>query len=191
MTTPDPERARPEDLDRLCELLFQAVEWLAAKGVDQWHDMVTSAGVTDRARRRYAQAIAAGTCYVIRSNDQIVGTFILDTYADPEFWTDPTSPFDALYVHRMIVARDAAGSNLGAHMLEWASQEARRQGRDYLRLDAWSTNERLHRYYRELGLEQVRTLRLSHRGSGALFEKRIRPTASASSRTRSGPAPPK
>jgi len=176
MTT-DPEPARPDDLDRLCELLFQAVEWLASQGVDQWHDMVTPTGVTDRARRRYAQAIAAGTCYVIRSDGEIIGTFILDTYADPEFWTEPTAPFDALYVHRMIVARDAGGSNLGARMLDWAIKEARRQGRQFLRLDAWSTNERLHRYYRDRGFEQVRTLRLSHRGSGALFEKRVRPTA--------------
>jgi len=107
-----------------------------------------------------------------------------------EFWTDAASPFDALYLHRMIVAREAAGSNLGAQMLDWASRESRRQGRDFLRLDAWSTNERLHSYYRDLGFEQVRTLRLSHRGSGALFEKRVRPTTSASSRTRSGPALP-
>jgi ribosomal protein S18 acetylase RimI-like enzyme len=58
-------------------------------------------------------------------------------------------------------------------MLAWALDEARRQGKRYVRLDAWSTNDRLQRYYRDQGFEQVATHRLAHRGSGALFQAAV------------------
>lgn len=71
----------------------------------------------------------------------------------------------------MAVARTAAGQNIGARMLDWASFRAAQQGKELLRLDAWKTNPGLHRYYEGQGFTMVRLVDLPHRQSGALFER--------------------
>ncbi|MGL5810245.1 MAG: GNAT family N-acetyltransferase [Nocardioides sp.] len=153
----------------MLDLLVDAVTWLAPRS-DQWHDALDDGRPAERIRHRYADAITAGTCQVIRLDGEIVATMILDTEADPDFWPPPSAPEDALYVHQMIVSRKAAGRGIGGQLLAWARTEALRQGKPYVRLDAWRTNERLQRCYRDQGFEQVATLRLAHRKSGALFQ---------------------
>jgi len=44
-------------------------------------------------------------------------------------------------------------------------------GKQWLRLDAWSRNADLHRYYERRGFQPVRLLRFDHRGSGALYQR--------------------
>jgi GNAT superfamily N-acetyltransferase len=114
-------------------------------------------------------AIARGEVFTVRDHDQVVATFTLDDYADPDFWTESDDPKSALYVHRMIVSRAAAGHDLNAAILDWAEQHAAGAGRDWLRLDAWRTNLALHRYYERHGFQHIRTIGLPWRGSGALF----------------------
>ena len=53
---------------------------------------------------------------------------------DRVFWPDARDG-EALYVHRLAVARRFAGRGLSMIMLEWSVREAKRLGRDYLRLD--------------------------------------------------------
>ena len=77
-----------------------------------------------------------------------------------------------MYVHRMVVARDLGGRNLGAAMLDWAGRHAQRHGKPWVRLDAWRTNTALHRYYLDRGFHRVRTCELAWRGSGELFQRR-------------------
>jgi len=56
-------------------------------------------------------------------------------------------------------------------MLDWASGRAGAAGKQWLRLDAWSRNADLHRYYERRGFQPVRLLRFDHRGSGALYQR--------------------
>ncbi|MEU7909175.1 GNAT family N-acetyltransferase [Actinoplanes sp. NPDC049118] len=100
----------------------------------------------------------------------------VDDYADPEFWTAQDDPDSALYVHRMVVDRVAGGNGVGGRLLDWAERLASSLGRTWLRLDAWRTNAPLHAYYQRQGFVPVRTVNLSHRGSGALFQRRVRPS---------------
>jgi GNAT superfamily N-acetyltransferase len=105
-------------------------------------------------------------------DQHVVGTITLDDFADPEFWLPQDDPEDALYVHRAVVARAVAGQRIGATLLNWASLRAEAAGRTWVRLDAWATNTQLQSYYLGQGWAHVRTLQLSHRGSGALFQRR-------------------
>ncbi|MGH4014873.1 MAG: hypothetical protein ACRDSL_13335 [Pseudonocardiaceae bacterium] len=56
-------------------------------------------------------------------------------------------------------------------MLHWASRRATEAGKRWLRLDAWASNERLHKHYLDEGGELIRVLRFPHRGSGALSQR--------------------
>lgn len=155
--------AKPDELGTVESLLLEAGRWLASRGIDQWQFPPH----VDRVQR----AIENGECFLAVQAGEVIGTITVDDHADPEFWTEDDEPDAALYVHRMAVRRKAAGSGVGAEMLDWASKRAAQQGKAWLRLDAWKTNEGLHRYYEGQGFRMLRTVDLEHRGSGALFER--------------------
>jgi GNAT superfamily N-acetyltransferase len=117
------------------------------------------------------ESILDGDSYVAEIGGILVGSITIDRFADPEFWSRNDAPEDALYLHRMIVDRQASGKNIGGTLIDWANGIAAREGKRWLRLDAWRTNARLHDYYRSQGFDLVRVVELSHRGSGALFQR--------------------
>lgn len=162
-------RATQTDLDVVVAMVEQAASWLGRRGLDQWQYPPRTA--------RIANGILDGEVYLLDAAEQPIATITVDQNADPEFWTSDDQPQSALYVHRMVVIRAAAGRGLGSSLLDWAGERAQAAGRAWLRLDAWRTNPGLHAYYRSCGFQHVRTIELAHRGSGALFQ---RPAAAAS-----------
>ena len=60
---------------------------------------------------------------------------------------------------------------MGAELLDWAGTKAADEGADWLRVDVWTTNERLQHYYLREGFAYVRTVVLAHNPSGALFQR--------------------
>lgn len=100
-----------------------------------------------------------------------IGTITVDELADTDFWRRSDRVKDALYVHRMAVSRQRAGEGIGSAMLNWAGRRALWTGRPKLRLDAWRTNDDLHKYYEKQGFRRLRTVPVARRGSGELFER--------------------
>lgn len=168
--------ARPVDEAAIRALQDEAIAWLRSRGTDQWQNLRPARHGTGRS---LAEAISRGEVYLVRDGARIIGTVTVDDFADPEFWTPEDDPDDALYIHRMVVARSASGQDVGGQMIAWALDRTRALGRTWLRLDAWRTNPALHDYYLQHGFEHVRTVPLPHRGSGTLFQRR----ASESART--------
>jgi predicted N-acetyltransferase YhbS len=166
-------KAEPADLDTVTKLHQDARSWLSSRGLDQWQPMQTGRLSIDRVRSGFARSIAKGACFIAMDGFDPVGTITVDSFADPDFWTDQDDPTNALYIHRMIVPRSHAGRGIGEQLIDWAAERAAATGHQWLRLDAWRTNERLHDYYRSLGFQHVRTVNLPHRGSGALFQRRV------------------
>ncbi|SRR6266511_731634 len=98
-------------------------------------------------------------------------TITVDGWANPDLWTPAEAAEPALYAHKLTVARAYAGRGLGAELLDWAGSRAADSGAIWLRLDVWTTNHDLQRYYLEQGFTHVRTVILSHNPSGALFQR--------------------
>jgi ribosomal protein S18 acetylase RimI-like enzyme len=71
----------------------------------------------------------------------------------------------------MTVARAYAGQQLGAELLDWVGTRAADSCARWLRLDVWTTNDQLQRYYAGQGFTHVRTVVLEHNPSGALFQR--------------------
>ncbi|OEV02391.1 hypothetical protein AN217_03190 [Streptomyces qinglanensis] len=164
--------ATVDELSTVESLLTEASTWLASRGIDQWQ--------YPPHRDRILRALQQGDCFLALADGEPVGTIQVDTYADPEFWTPEDAPGDALYVHRMAVRRNAAGTGLGAFMLDWAGERAASVGKRWLRLDAWKDNPGLHRYYESAGFRRVRIVDLPHRRSGALYERPAKDAADIS-----------
>ena len=158
-------QARPRDAQPIMELFAEATRWLAGKGLDQWQ------GPTDRRGTLIRRDIGVRAVWVVTHLGRVVATITVDDLADDDFWRRTDRVRSALYVHRMVVARSEAGIGLGAALLDWAAERARRKGRARLRLDAWATNDALHQYYKNLEFEMLRNTPVPGRGSGALFER--------------------
>jgi predicted N-acetyltransferase YhbS len=165
-------QASASDVDAVVELRREAATWLAEIGSDQWSDASID---LSEFRRRVESSIAAGETWVaVDDEDVVVGTIAIDEHTNPGLWS-PDELEDALILHRMIrSARAPQGT--GRLLLQQATEVARAAGRGWIKLDAWTTNYDLHRYYESMGFRHVRTVHGHHTYSAALFELPVNDT---------------
>jgi GNAT superfamily N-acetyltransferase len=155
--------AKAHEVETVATLWEESAAWLKNRGVDQWQYPVRTAAI--------ASAIDDETVWLLDDDIGPVATVTLDTDADEMLWLPADEPQNALYLHRLVVARRAAGQTLGDRILDWAGAEAARRGRRWLRLDAWTSNTGLHDYYLERGFELVRLVTAVR--SGAAFQRPV------------------
>jgi GNAT superfamily N-acetyltransferase len=115
--------------------------------------------------------IDAGTVHLAEADGSTVGTMTLHEDHDEDLWTPADDPASALYLSHLGVVRSLGGHGIGAWMLAQATHQARRHGKRWLRLDARTTNTKLHAYYRQQGFHQIRTVDVPGNESGALFQR--------------------
>lgn len=171
-------RARMADIDTILDWRTQRAAWLAARGQAQWQ--------TPWPRWAVAAAIQAGQTWLAYDGPTPAASITLTAYTDLDglwksdraddadaLWHPVDDPANALYASKMMVPLDHAGAGLGSELLDWAAGRAYDAGVLWLRLDAWTTNTRLHAYYTGLGFEHVRTV--TTRASGACFQRPAQP----------------
>ena len=71
---------------------------------------------------------------------------------DRDLWAEE-EPRKAVYLHRLAIAREYAGSGLGSQILEWAIKGIRFADRSVMRLDCMAGIRPLDRFYRGHGFE--------------------------------------
>lgn len=169
-------RARLSDVDTIMEWRRELVAWLKAKGADQWSVPLPRSAV--------AATVGSGQTWLVWDGAVPQATVTLTAWPDVDglwkpdldpiaLWRPADDPADAIYVAKMMVPRALAGARLGEELLDWAGGRAFDSGLTWLRLDAWTTNDALHRYYLGQGFEHVRTV--EGRVSGACFQRPSQP----------------
>ncbi|MFF3731825.1 GNAT family N-acetyltransferase [Streptomyces sp. NPDC002476] len=163
--------AKPEDVPRLVRFRVDTAAWLTSLGTDQWS--------TPFPAEHVAASVNAGEVFLVKEREEgeAVATVTLDHNIDPEIWdlwTPEEREEPALYVHKLTVDRRYGGRGLGGRLLDWAGDRAARQGARWLRLDAWTSNVRLHRYYLQQGFRHVRTTADPDEVSGWLAQRPAR-----------------
>ena len=140
-------RSRPatvDEIDPFVALLEDAAQWMHERAIDQWRP-----GTLRAERGPFVRAQQAGELIVMEDSGRIVGGAVLHTSPDP-IWADrPES--SALYLSKLVVARDRIGSGLGERILADLEALARDRGVRWLRLDCVASNDSLARYYQRLG----------------------------------------
>ncbi|MEV0674898.1 GNAT family N-acetyltransferase [Actinosynnema sp. NPDC050436] len=139
------ERATREDADEVLRLRRGAEDWLAGRNIEQWRPGGLSVA-------EVGPQIDAGQWYVARSGDAVCGAFRL-LWSDEPVWRAENA--FAAYVHGLVTDRRYAGAGLGGRLLAWVAEHGRRAGAALLRLDCVKHNERLRRYYADLGFREV------------------------------------
>ncbi|WP_084523084.1 GNAT family N-acetyltransferase [Nocardia inohanensis] len=169
--TPHVRPARLADLGTITRFRLQRTHWLAARGSDQW----TRAGrglPIELFARAVTRSVRDGETWIAEVNGEPAGTITVNDRADQGLWS-PAELADAVIVHFMIVDLRFAGNRIGQTLLAHAGAVAREKHRDWVRLDAWTTNTALHEYYRRAGFRLARIAGPDATGpSTALFERR-------------------
>ncbi|MEU2471988.1 GNAT family N-acetyltransferase [Streptomyces sp. NPDC012842] len=142
--------ARPDDVTKLLRFREEAAAWLTRLGSDQWQRPYPA--------DRLLATIEAGSVFMVMDGDATAATITLTPYAEDGLWTDQELAEPSRFVTKLTVARMHAGQNIGGRLLDWAGDRALSEGAKWLRLDAWTTNEALQRYYLRQGFEHVRTV---------------------------------
>jgi GNAT superfamily N-acetyltransferase len=172
LTTLTIRQASADQFDTVFELLAEGVSWLRSKGLDQW-------STWEKWRDKMRPSLERGDVWLLCDGDSVIGTVTVETNGDSDFWTTGELGEAAGYVSKLAIRRDRAGDELGRLLLDWAGDHAYRYGCDWLRLDAWKGNERLHAYYLDRGWTYLRTAEAPGRHSGALFQIVARPLGEA------------
>jgi ribosomal protein S18 acetylase RimI-like enzyme len=161
--------AAVEDVPALLALRTEAEEWLRTKGTDQWSDPETG----EKAITKWRASIDEGRAWVVvDERDEVLAT-VSRGPVDRDFWRDADRPESALYLYKLIVAREASGRSLGTRVIDWMCRLAALEGRTWVRIDTWRTNTELHTYYERLGFKHVRTEAPAHRRSGWLAQRPV------------------
>lgn len=141
-----------------------AAAWLSTLGTDQWQYPIKMYNIDAE--------IGSRSCWIVeRVPGDPVGIVTVDTEADPTMWQPADQPDKALYLHRLAARDDMRGRELGSSILDWAGRRAQSAGKQWIRLDAWTTNPGLHKYYLDRGFRLVRMVTGLDIVSGALFER--------------------
>jgi predicted N-acetyltransferase YhbS len=154
--------ARPDDTEVVAELLDEATRWVGERGFEQWP--------LPFPRTQIVEAIARGEVFVAEHDGEPIGTVTILT-EDPQYWG--ARPPDALYVHKLAVARAHAGRGFGTAVIRWADRRAASLGRRFLRLDCLGDSAGIRRYYEQLGFEHRGDLVRGDRNM-CIYERRVR-----------------
>jgi GNAT superfamily N-acetyltransferase len=169
----------------ILDLIAWSAKWLQeCKNTDQWARPWPDEAARDA---RVAHGIEDGLTWIVedRMGGQ-VGTVTYRDQGNPRLWTGAELGEPAVYVSRLIVAREHAGRHIGASLLDWAGRRGTaRWNARWIRVDVWTTNLALHSYYTLNGFAHLRTLQFQDNWeypSAALFQKptaRVSPSAAA------------
>ena len=78
---------------------------------------------------------------------------IYDIYgSDEEYWNNDN---DSYFLHHF--ATRLGNKGIGSVMLEFAYQKCLEDGKEYLRLDSWGSNDGLTKYYENMNFVNVKT----------------------------------
>jgi ribosomal protein S18 acetylase RimI-like enzyme len=161
--------AAPQDVEEVVRLRHESADWLATLGTDQWQQPWPT---PEDERKRLNKSFEQKTTWIVKDRSKAVATFAIDTFSDPHLWEPEEQAERALYIHRFIVDHSYSGVGLGARLVDLIDAWAAHDDYRWLRVDVWTTNTRLHKYYERIRFSHVRTIESDY-PSGALFQRKV------------------
>ncbi|MBR6788125.1 MAG: GNAT family N-acetyltransferase [Clostridia bacterium] len=132
---------------QMFDLIVQRIRWMDEKGIRQWNVTGYDTAYPLESKK---EACRKGQAFgLVDAEGRILCAAIL--LEEDEYW--PRDGVNALYVHSLASRSDCPGA--GAAFLRAAENYAREMGKEYLRLDSQTNNEKLSRYYIEQGFREA------------------------------------
>ncbi|WP_298349612.1 N-acetyltransferase [Runella sp.] len=83
-----------------------------------------------------------------------IACVFMTAYNDPAIW-DEKDRDSAIYVHRIVTNPTFRGKGFVQIITDWAMDYARSNNIDFVRLDTWQDNAKLHQIYQKAGFTYV------------------------------------
>ncbi|HYZ53632.1 MAG TPA: GNAT family N-acetyltransferase [Streptosporangiaceae bacterium] len=169
-------RATVEDLAVILDMIDEAKAWLRTKGTDQWSkDWPDKDGRrrSDRVEHSLKEETTWLVRLVVQGREIPVATVTIEKKANPDVWPgQEKTGGSAAYLSRLVTARGFAGLQIGAALIDWACAYAEREYHaKSIRIDVWTNNCALHKYYENLDFEARGKCPNEDYPSRALFER--------------------
>jgi GNAT superfamily N-acetyltransferase len=164
--------AGTEDLNVVATVLEDAGRFVHSLGIQAW----PSGTFTEQdgwGRQQLQDALRVAGLFLAEVDGEPAATVSLFE-VDERFWAG--AALDALYIHKLAVARRFAGLGLGRAIVEWSAVRARAAGKRFLRLDCPRDDDVLRRYYERAGFVHRGDL-TSRAFEASLYERDLRPEA--------------
>lgn len=162
-------RASAADYRAVRTLLTEASRWLETMGTDQWAKPWPD---ENGRNERVKGAIDAGRTWIVLAGHSRLAATLTASPNHHGIWPEESGLDPAVYVRRLTVSRKYSGLGLGRQLLDWAGLRASDEfGARWVRVDVWTTNTRLHRYYEDQGFEKYGRSPIPDYPSAALFQK--------------------
>jgi ribosomal protein S18 acetylase RimI-like enzyme len=161
--------AQQSDIPAITGVLTDATQYKLEQGDTSWGD---EGWFHHEIQERMDDG---STFYLVKQGDEMIGTVSL-SWQDERNWGD--RPNDAGYMHQLAVKDGHHGNDLGGRIMDWLAKEAKKENRQFLRLDCDANNEGLCSYYEEHGFVRVGTNSRQDNEMGtyeaALYERPVR-----------------
>ena len=145
--------ASTESLDAFITLLDEVGEWLWNKGVKQWEP-----GEHRKKEVQLRTLVERGCLVLAYDGDRLAGGCILSEILPGEW---PEGVDDGLMFGSFVVARFAAGQDVGHQIIQGAIQFATKRQQPAIRLDCWEGNDFLKAYYQREGFTMLDPIHLA------------------------------
>lgn len=134
----------PEDIDVIFRLYDEATLYQQSVGTSQWKGFEKA--LIEEEIREQRQ-------WKIMEDDQVACVFVI-TFSDLLIWKEKDKD-PAIYIHRIATHPRFHGKGYVRHIVAWAKGYARDHGRNFVRMDTGSGNERLNKYYISCGFSYL------------------------------------
>jgi hypothetical protein len=144
------ENAAPEDLPFICHLFEQAISFQKSNNYTGWNKYDINFIKTD---------IENGLLFKMLQEQHIICIFSV-CFNDHLIWRDKEKG-DALYLHRIVLNREFAGSKAFEKVFDWVVRFAKRKRLQFIRMDTWADNAKIIEYYKSYGFRAVENYKTS------------------------------
>lgn len=165
------EKATLRQLETIVRLYRACGQKMLEQGFDNWGDFYPPVDLIQ-------EDIESATLFCLLEEEQLLGIIVLNEVQPIQFervqWQYPTTKY--LIVHRLAVAVEAQKRGYAQYLMQFAEQYAQKKAYTVIRLDAYSINEALLKFYRRLGYQSTKeTISLGAKWKHPFicFEKRL------------------
>lgn len=160
-------RADNEDVDRIWQIIQQAIQKRKEEGSDQWQDGYPNKDVI-------SADIAKGYSYVLDDDGQVI-VYVAIIFDGEPAYVDIEGAWitmgDYAVVHRLAVAQDTSKKALGTHVLKAVEQVCLDNGIHSIKVDTNHDNQPMLKVFAKLGYTYCGEVTLRGNARRKAFEK--------------------
>ena len=149
------EKAKEDDLEEYHKIILSRCKWFEDNKINQWkiHSYPVRFDVS-----YFKKQMKENKLFIAKKDGVVVGGFLLKEN-DYHYWSDCDN-VKAYYIHHFVAKIGENG--LGKIMIDFAQKEAKKNKKEYLRLDCVSDNKKLNNYYQKLNFENVGSIQIKN-----------------------------